>query len=181
MAKKPRPSSSPNRRRQAVLDVKAAELNPKTGMKQADRRSLAERLNVALADTYTLYVKTQGFHWNVAGPMFYSLHRLTQAQYEDMIPAIDEIAERIRAIGHPAPASLVQFSKLTEIKEETGVPTAEAMIEQLVDGNEICSRSLRAAVKEADDADDVKTADLLTQRIGQHEMNVWMLRAMLAN
>ena len=165
---------------QRVLNVKAAMLQPKTGMKAADRRDLANRLSVALADTYTLYLKTQGFHWNVAGPLFYSLHKLTQLQYEEMIPAIDEIAERIRAIGHPAPASFEQFSELTAIDEERSVPTAENMIAQLADDNEICSRSLREAIKAANDADDVKTADLLTQRIGQHEQNVWMLRAMLA-
>ncbi|MGH8595663.1 MAG: Dps family protein [Gammaproteobacteria bacterium] len=165
---------------QRVLNVKAAVLSPKTGMKSSDRRDLANRLSVALSDTYALYLKTQGFHWNVAGPMFYSLHKLTQAQYEEMIPAIDEIAERIRAIGHPAPASFEQFGELTAIDTERGVPTAEDMIAQLVDGNEICSRSLREAVKAAGEADDVKTADLLTDRIGQHEQNVWMLRAMLA-
>ena len=165
---------------QRVLNVKAPVLAPKTGMKAADRRDLANRLSVALADTYALYLKTQGFHWNVAGPLFYSLHKLTELQYEEMIPAIDDIAERIRAIGHPAPATFAQFSEMTAIDEERGVPTAEDMIEQLAEANEICSRSLREAVKAADDADDVKTADLLTNRIGQHEQNVWMLRAMLA-
>lgn len=172
--------STTRRPTQRVMDVKAATLDPQTGMKCKDRKELAGRLSVALADTYTLYLKTQGFHWNVAGPMFYSLHKLTQEQYEDMYAAIDVIAERIRAIGHPAPASFGQFSALTEIAEERGVPTAEDMMKQLVEGNEICTRSLRIAVKEADDADDVKTADLLTNRIGQHEHNVWMLRALLA-
>ncbi|MBI4697223.1 MAG: DNA starvation/stationary phase protection protein [Gammaproteobacteria bacterium] len=165
---------------QTVLDVKAAELSPNLGLRGQDLRELAQRLGVALADTYVLYLKTQGFHWNVAGPLFYSLHKLTEAQYEELAEAVDEIAERIRAIGHPAPASFEQFTRLSEIRSESGVPTAEAMVEQLADGNEICCRSLRAAVRAAAEADDVKTADLLTDRIGQHEQNVWMLRAMLA-
>jgi len=179
MSKSP-PQNLSRKPAQRVLNVKAATLTPNTGMKSKDRRELAERLSIALADSYTLYLKTQGFHWNVAGPMFYSLHKLTQEQYEELIPAIDAIAERIRAIGHPAPSSFAQFLALTEIKEESGVPTAEEMIRQLADSNELCSRSLRKAVAAASEADDVKTADLLTERIGQHEQNVWMLRAMLA-
>ena len=165
---------------QRVLDVKAAELSPNLGLRGRDMRELARLLGIALADTYTLYLKTQGFHWNVAGPLFYPLHKLTEQQYEELAEAVDTIAERIRAIGHPAPASFEQFSELTEIRSETEVPTAEVMIEQLADGNEVCCRSLRAAVRAAADADDVKTADLLTDRIGEHEQNVWMLRAMLA-
>ena len=179
MASKPNPRNF-SKNTQRVLAVKAVTFSPKTGMKNEDRRELAALLGIALADTYTLYLKTQGFHWNVAGPLFYSLHKLTEAQYQELIPAIDQIAERIRSIGHAAPASFAQFLELSEIKEEGGVPTAEDMIAQLVDGNEICSRSLREAVAAADEADDVKTADLLTQRIGEHESNVWMLRAMLA-
>ncbi len=171
---------TPSKPPQRVLNVKAATLAPNIGVKTKDRRELASLLSVALADSYALYLKTQGFHWNVAGPLFYSLHKLTEEQYSEMADAIDELAERIRAIGFPAPASFDQFIEMTQITQERGVPTAEKMIEQLVEGNEVCSRSLREAVKAASDADDVKTADLLTDRIGQHEQNVWMLRAMLA-
>ncbi|MCP5145444.1 MAG: DNA starvation/stationary phase protection protein [Gammaproteobacteria bacterium] len=163
-----------------VLDVKSPTFNPNIGVTKGDRKKLAGKLSNALADTYMLYLKTQGFHWNVAGPMFYSLHKLTEAQYEDMFAAIDELAERIRALGEPAPASFKQFLSLTRIDEETGVPTAEEMICQLVQDNDACAKSLREAVAVAEEADDVKTADLLTDRIGQHEQNGWMLRAMLA-
>lgn len=163
-----------------VMDVRAVTFEPNTGISKQDRKALADRLGMALSDTYVLYVKTQGFHWNVAGPLFYSLHKLTQAQYEDMFGAIDQLAERIRAIGYPAPASFAQFAARSDIKEEQRIPTTEEMVEQLVDGNEICARNLRAAVKVAADAEDVKTADLLTERVGQHEQNVWMLRALLA-
>lgn len=163
-----------------VMDVRAVTFEPNTGIDKPDRKALADRLGKALSDTYVLYVKTQGFHWNVAGPLFYTLHKLTLAQYEDMFGAIDQLAERIRAIGYPAPASFAQFAARSDIKEEARIPTTEEMVEQLVDGNEICARNLRLAVKVASAAEDVKTADLLTDRIGQHEQNVWMLRAILA-
>ena len=163
-----------------VLDARAETQVPDIGLSSEDVGDLAELLSIALADTYALYLKTQGFHWNVVGPLFYSLHKQTEEQYTDLGAAVDELAERIRAIGHPAPASFSQFSRLTQIVEESGVPNAEEMIRQLVEGNEACSRSLRAAVKAASRSDDVKTADLLTDRIGQHEQNIWMLGATLA-
>lgn len=163
-----------------VLDAKAETQVPDIGLDTEDVSELAGLLDVALADTYSLYLKTQGFHWNVVGPLFFPLHKLTEEQYTDLGDAVDEIAERIRAIGHPAPASFEQFTALTQIPQETGVPNAEEMIRQLVAGNEACSRSLRAAVKAASRSDDVKTADLLTDRIGQHEQNIWMLGATLA-
>ncbi|TQV78799.1 DNA starvation/stationary phase protection protein [Exilibacterium tricleocarpae] len=163
-----------------ILQSKPEEVETHSGVAREDRRDLAGYLSEALADTYLLYVKTQGFHWNVVGPLFYSLHKLTEEQYEDMAEAIDTLAERIRAIGFPAPSSFHQFKLVASVEEETGMPTAEQMIQQLVDGNEICSRKLRKAVSEADRVGDVKTADLLTERIGQHEENAWMLRALLA-
>lgn len=164
----------------SALKAKPKELKIHSGVARKDRAELANRLREALADTYMLYVKTQGFHWNVVGPMFYGLHKLTEAQYEDMAEAIDEIAERIRALGFTAPGSFAQFKELASIKEETSAPSAEIMIKQLVDNNETCSRNLRNAVVEAEKVEDVKTADLLTNRIGQHEENVWMLQALLA-
>ena len=151
-----------------------------TGVDKEDRKELAARLSAALADTYLLYLKTQNFHWNVVGPHFYGLHKLTEQQYQAMAIAIDDIAERIRAIGHPSPGSFKQFSKLSSIEEETGRPSAEEMIKQLITGNEICTRKLRDAVLEAEQLKDVKTADLLIERIGNHEENVWMLSSLLA-
>ncbi|MDX1654986.1 MAG: Dps family protein [Candidatus Competibacteraceae bacterium] len=164
-----------------VLQTKAAEIHINTGVPREERRELAQRLGVNLADSYTLYLKTQGFHWNVAGPLFYSLHKLTESQYEDLAEAIDEIAERIRALGFPAPASYRQFIELTRVSEEHGVPTAQEMVRQLVEANEITARNLRQSIHEAEQVDDVKTADMLTDRLGQHEENIWMLRALLAD
>ena len=164
----------------SALQSKPKEFSTASGVRREDRLELAGYLSEALADTYLLYLKTQGFHWNVVGPLFYGLHKLTESQYEDMASAIDEIAERIRAIGFPAPGSFYQFKQVSSIEEETNTPTAEEMIRQLTDGNEICSRKLRAAVVEAEKVEDVKTADLLTQRIGRHEQNTWMLRALLS-
>ena len=162
-----------------VFTAQPRELRPETGLEREDRAKLAKRLSSVLADTYSLYVKTQGFHWNVTGPLFYSLHKMTEEQYEDLAAAIDDLAERIRAIGFSAPASYSQFSAMTEIKEESQVPTAEEMIKQLIEGNETCARTLREAVREAESVKDVKTADLLTERIGRHEEVVWMLRALI--
>lgn len=164
----------------STLQSKPEEVKTDSGVSREDRSILAERLSEAVADSYVLYVKTQGFHWNVVGPLFYSLHKLTEAQYEDLAEAIDDIAERIRAIGFTAPGSFAQFHRATSIVEETGSITAEEMIKQLADDNETCSRNLRKAVVAAEEAEDVKTADLLTDRIGQHEENTWMLRALLA-
>lgn len=164
----------------AALKSKPGIFPTDSGVSLMDRSSLAEHLSGALADTYLLYLKTQSVHWNVVGPLFYGLHKLTEEQYEDMAVAVDEIAERIRAIGFIAPGSFKQFTKLSSITEEDGAPTAEEMIEQLIKGNELCSRKLRASVAAAENVEDVKTAGLLTDRIGQHENNVWMLRALLA-
>lgn len=162
-----------------VLERQKKELNINNGLDREKRVKLADDLNQALANTYVLYLKTQNFHWNVVGPNFYGLHKLTEAQYQDMAEAIDDIAERIRAIGFPALGSFKQYYELSQIPEELGVPKTEDMISQLVDANEICSRILRNAVSEAETLNDVKTADLLTDRIGQHEENAWMLRALL--
>lgn len=162
-----------------VLMAEPHETMVNTGVKRNERAKLAKLLEKSLANSYMLYVKTQGIHWNVVGPLFYSLHQLTETQYQDLAAAIDEIAERIRSIGFLAPGSMQQFREIGDLTESTTTETSLAMIEQLVDDNETCARIMREAVVEAERVSDVKTADLLTDRIGQHEQNSWMLRAML--
>jgi starvation-inducible DNA-binding protein len=150
------------------------------GISKKDRKTIAEGLSKLLADTYTLYLKTHNFHWNVEGPMFNTLHLMFETQYNELALAVDAIAERIRALGHPAPGSYAAYSKLSSIKEETGVPKAEDMIRQLVDGQEAVARTARAVFPAADKAGDEPTADLLTQRLQIHEKTAWMLRALLS-
>lgn len=134
----------------SVIDAKAEELKVSTGLERADRQALAHSLSGALADTYMLFMKTQSFHWNVAGPLFYSLHKMTEEQYEDLYEAADEIAERIRAIGFPAPGSYSQYMELSSLQEETGVPTAKDMVRQLTEDSEKVARAMRSAVDEAE-------------------------------
>lgn len=148
------------------------------GIKREDRVRLAELLSQALADTYVLYVKIQGFHWNVRGPLFYAIHKMTEAQYEDLGASIDEVAERIRAIGFLAPHTLSRFLDLAEVKESSGDPEAPQMLEALIQDHQTVARSLRHAVDEATRVDDVFTADMLTARIGKHEEFAWMLRSL---
>jgi len=150
------------------------------GINQADRKEIADGLSRLLADSYTLYLKTHNFHWNVTGPMFNTLHTMFEGQYTELAMAVDEIAERIRALGEPAPGSYAQFGELTVISEETGTPKAEEMIRQLVEGQEAIARTARSVFPAAEKAGDEPTADLLTQRIQLHEKNAWMLRSMLA-
>jgi starvation-inducible DNA-binding protein len=149
------------------------------GISETDREAIAAGLSRLLADTYTLYVKTHNFHWNVTGPLFNTLHQMFEQQYTELATAVDEIAERIRALGFPAPGSYAQFGDLTSIKEETGVPSAEEMIAQLAKDQEIVARTAREVFPVADRADDEPTADLLTQRMQIHEKTAWMLRSML--
>lgn len=163
-----------------ILQSEPKEAEIDIGIERNARLEMAGYLSESLANTYLLYLKTQGVHWNVVGPMFYGLHKLTEEQYQDLAEAADDIAERIRAIGFPAPASFAQFSELASIREETGTPDIEEMISQLIEGNEICSRKLRKGAIEAEKMEDVKTADLLTNRVGRHEENAWMLRSLLA-
>ncbi|MCC5868913.1 MAG: DNA starvation/stationary phase protection protein, partial [Gammaproteobacteria bacterium] len=144
------------------------------------RRDIAAGLSRLLADSYTLYLKTHNFHWNVTGPMFQTLHTLFETQYTELATAVDEIAERIRALGEPAPGSYQQFAALSSIPEETGIPSAENMIRQLVEGQEAVARTARSIFPAADEARDEPTADLLTQRMQIHEKNAWMLRSLLA-
>ncbi|HYH22274.1 MAG TPA: Dps family protein [Azospirillum sp.] len=149
------------------------------GIAENDRKAIAEGLNRVLADTFALYVKTHGFHWNVTGPMFNTLHTMFMTQYTELWNSLDEIAERIRALGYPAPASFAQFAKLTSISEETSVPRAEDMIRQLVEGHETVARTARQVFPTAEQANDQPTADLLTQRLQIHEKTAWMLRSLL--
>jgi len=149
------------------------------GISVDDRHAIAEGLSRVLADSYTLYLKTHNYHWNVTGPMFNALHLMFEEQYTELATAVDEIAERIRALGVHAPGSYKAFSRLTEIEEETDVPGAEEMIRQLVIGQETVVRTARNAFPAAERAGDEPTVDLLTQRMQVHEKNAWMLRSMI--
>jgi starvation-inducible DNA-binding protein len=149
------------------------------GISKKDRESIAQNLSKLLADTYSLYLKTHSFHWNVTGPMFNTLHLMFETQYNQLWTAADLIAERIRALDVHAPGSYTQFGKLTSIAEETGVPDWKAMVQQLVEGHETATRTAREAFRVADQADDQPTADLATQRMQEHEKTAWMLRSLL--
>ncbi|HJQ22487.1 MAG TPA: Dps family protein [Blastocatellia bacterium] len=150
------------------------------GIEENDRREIAAGLSRLLADTYTLYLKTHNFHWNVTGPMFQTLHLMFEQQYNELALAVDLIAERIRALGFPAPGSYQQFAALSSIKEEAGVPAAEQMIRALVAGQEAVARTARSIFDVVERANDQPTADLLTQRLQVHEKTAWMLRSLLA-
>jgi starvation-inducible DNA-binding protein len=149
------------------------------GIDPSDREAIADGLSNLLADTYTLYLKTQSFHWNVTGPMFRALHQMFEEQYVELAGAVDEVAERIRALGHEAPGSFSQFMKLASVEEENGVPTAEEMVRQLVTGHEAVVRTARNAFTTADEAEDQVTVDLLAERMQVHEKAAWMLRSLL--
>jgi len=152
------------------------------GISDNDRRRIATELSKFLADSYTLHLKTHNFHWNVTGPMFNTLHAMFEEQYTEQWNALDEIAERIRALGYNAPGSYAEFIKLTSITEEPGAtqaPDWREMVHQLVVGNEAVCRSARKAIDVADDADDEPTEDLLIQRLQTHEKYAWMLRSLL--
>ena len=149
------------------------------GIDQKDREAIAAGLSKLLADSYTLYLKTHNFHWNVTGPLFNTLHLMFETQYTELATAVDEIAERIRALGVPAPGSYSEFTELTAVEEAAGGESAEEMLRQLVIGQETVVRTARAAFPAADEANDEPSADLLTQRMQIHEKNAWMLRSML--
>jgi starvation-inducible DNA-binding protein len=149
------------------------------GIQEQDRKTIAEGLGKLLADSYTLYLKTHNYHWNVTGPMFNTLHLMFEQQYTELALAVDLIAERIRALGHPAPGSYKAYGRLTDIEEEDGLPTAEQMIQRLVDGQETVVRTARKLFPVVDKAGDEPTADLLTQRMQIHEKYAWMLRSLL--
>jgi len=150
------------------------------GIKQKDRKAIARGLGNLLADSYTLYLKTHNFHWNVTGPLFNTLHLMFEQEYTELATAVDLIAERIRALGEFAPGSYAVFGKLTKIDEATEVPPAEDMVRQLVVGHETIVRTARTVFPVAEKVGDEPTCDLLTQRMQVHEKTAWMLRSLLA-
>ena len=151
------------------------------GIPTEQREEIAQGISRVLADSYTLYLKTHNFHWNVTGPMFQTLHTLFETQYTELALAVDEIAERIRALGVYAPGSYSQFAELATVKEETTVPKAQDMIRQLVADNEAVVRTAREVLPKAQDANDEASVDLLVGRMSVHEKTAWMLRSLLAD
>ncbi|WCE02943.1 Dps family protein [Pseudoxanthomonas sp. JBR18] len=152
------------------------------GIAPDDRKHIADALSHFLADAYTLYLKTHNFHWNVTGPMFNSLHTMFEGQYTEQWGALDEVAERIRALGYNAPGSYAEFVKLTSIPEEPGLSNSadwKEMVRQLVVGNEAVCRTARQTLKTAEEGNDDPTVDLMTQRLNTHEKYAWMLRSLL--
>jgi starvation-inducible DNA-binding protein len=158
--------------------VSGAEVD--IGIQQQDRSDIAAGLSKLLADTYTLYLTTHNFHWNVTGPMFNTLHAMFMVQYTELWGAVDPIAERIRSLGHPAPGSYADFGKLSSLNDApTTPPKALEMVRILKEGHEAVARTARAIFPLADRAGDEPTADLLTQRLTVHEQTAWMLRSLL--
>lgn len=150
------------------------------GLEEGHATQIADGLSTLLADSYTLYLKTHNYHWNVTGPMFTTLHQMFEEHYTELATAVDDIAERIRIIGHPAPGSYKQFAKLTSIEEEDGIPSAHSMIANLLKGHETVVRTAKDILPIVDKANDEGTLALLSARIELHEKTAWMLRSMLA-
>ena len=182
---KPKKAATPAAAKLAAAKLAAAAPSAPhidIGLDLADRKKIADGLSRFLADAYTLYLKTHNFHWNVTGPMFNALHNMFEAQYTEQWTALDEIAERIRALGFNAPGSYREFVALSSIPEEPGLTNSadwHEMVRQLVVGNEAVCRTARKVLDIADDADDAPTEDLLTQRLQTHEKYAWMLRSLL--
>lgn len=149
------------------------------GIPDESRTEIAKGLSRVLADSYTLYLKTHNYHWNVTGPQFQTLHTMFETQYTALALAVDEVAERIRSLGHPAPGTYAQFAELSAIKESTTIPAAKEMIKNLVEGNETVAKTARAVFPAAEKGNDEASLDLLTQRIQYHEKTAWMLRSLL--
>jgi starvation-inducible DNA-binding protein len=149
------------------------------GIPESDREQIVLGMNHLLADSYTLYLKTHNYHWNVTGPMFQTLHVLFEGQYNELWLAIDELAERIRSLGAPAPGSYRAFADLTSIQEADGVPDALDMVRDLVKGHEAVARTARKVLPAAQAGGDEVTVDLITQRLTVHEKTAWMLRSLL--
>ena len=161
------------------MQAQAKGLPIDIGIPEDSRQEIAEGLSRLLADTYSLYLKTHNFHWNVTGPMFQTLHLMFETQYNELALAVDLIAERIRALGVPAPGTYSDFAKLSSIPETPGVPKAKEMIRLLVEGQESVARTARSIFPLAEKVNDEPTADLLTQRLQVHEKTAWMLRSLL--
>ena len=162
-----------------MADKKQSATKIDIGISDKERKAIAAGLSRVLADAYTLYLKTHNFHWNVTGPMFQTLHLLFMDLYNEQWTAVDLIAERIRALGFPAPGTYSEFSALASIKESKGVPKAKDMLRELVAGQESVARTARSVFPIAEKANDQPTCDLLTQRMQIHEKNAWMLRSLL--
>jgi len=160
-----------------ILEMSPGVEASNTGIKNAEQ--LATSVAASLADTYVLMVKTQAYHWNVVGPLFYSVHNLTEEHYNDLFKAVDEIAERIRALGYPAPTNLKDMVEISEISEDTGNTSTEEMIANLADDHETAAKRFRKAVEIAEENRDVVTADMLTARMAFHEKAAWMFKALL--
>ena len=171
-------AKSPNK---SIVKIEAASPPPiNIGISEKDRAAIANGLSHLLADTYTLYLTTHNFHWNVTGPMFNTLHQMFMVQYTELWAAVDPVAERIRSLGHAAPGSYAQFSKLASVPDAPSIPPkALEMVRILVQGHEAVARTARGLFAVADKASDEPTADLLTQRLTVHEQTAWMLRALL--
>ncbi|MBC7716731.1 MAG: DNA starvation/stationary phase protection protein [Pseudorhodobacter sp.] len=168
------------KRESANLLISNVNIGINIGISEKDRSAIAAGLSRLLADTYTLYLTTHNFHWNVTGPMFNTLHQMFMVQYTELWAAVDPVAERIRSLGHPAPGSYAQFSQLASIPDAPATPPkALAMVRILVDGHEAVARTARGIFALADKASDEPTADLLTQRLTVHEQTAWMLRSLL--
>lgn len=148
-----------------------------TGISAANSKNVAKHLSAILSDTYLLYLKTQNFHWNVVSSLFHSLHLMFEGQYGELSEAVDTLAERIRALGHPAPGSFAQFKTMATIKESSTVPKPTEMLKQLLADHELMSREIRKAIPAIEKAGDEVTVDLLIQRLTQHEKTAWMLRS----
>jgi starvation-inducible DNA-binding protein len=162
-----------------MADKKQSATKIDIGISDKERKAIAAGLSRVLADAYTLYLKTHNFHWNVTGPMFQTLHLLFMDLYNEQWMAVDLIAERIRALGFPAPGTYSEFAALASIKESKGVPKAKDMLRELVAGQESVARTARSVFPIAEKANDQPTCDLLTQRMQIHEKNAWMLRSLL--
>ena len=161
------------------MQIQGRSMPVNIGIDEENRKQITDGLSRLLADTYTLYLKTHNFHWNVTGPMFQTLHLLFETQYTELAIAVDLIAERIRALGYPAPGTYSDFVKLSSIAENSGVPKATDMIRLLVEGQEAVVRTARSIFPVVEQVNDEPTADLLTQRMQIHEKNAWMLRSLL--
>lgn len=159
--------------------MKKSKMNIQIGISEKDRKEISACLSKLLADTFVLYLKTHNFHWNVTGPQFHTLHVMFMEQYTEQWNALDTIAERIRALGYPAPGTFKEYGKLASIKEESGVPNSDEMIRQLVEGNEAVAKTAREAFRAASSADDEPTAGLCADRMEIHEKTAWMLRSLI--
>jgi starvation-inducible DNA-binding protein len=166
---------------QAVLKNEITELSPDSPMSADQRREIADMVANVLADEYRMFVNTQGLHWNVEGPLFYSLHKLTEAQYRELFESIDALAERIRALGLPAPQSFKDFADRSILNDLPKDAELKARIEQMIADYERAVRRASLVVQLAETNGDIKTADLLTERVGVYEENAWMLRATIAS